>query len=82
MVKARTRNSRRQVGRLPRCYGQEGNTYIVFTPMKSAAEVDKGFDQDKQFVANMGEDGMKSSASCWPEPSNQPAQSVSYSVLP
>lgn len=40
-------------------YGQEGNTYIVFTPMKSAAEVDKGFDQDKQFVANMGEDGMK-----------------------
>jgi hypothetical protein len=40
-------------------YGQEGNTYIVFTPMKSAAEIDKGFDQDKQFAANMGEDGMK-----------------------
>lgn len=40
-------------------YGQEGNTYVVFTPMKSASEIDKGFDQDKQFVANMGEDGMK-----------------------
>ena len=40
-------------------YGQEGTTYVVFTPMKSAAEVDKGFDQDKQFMANMGEDGMK-----------------------
>jgi hypothetical protein len=40
-------------------YGQEDTTYVVFTPMKSAAEVDKGFDQDKQFMANMGEDGMK-----------------------
>ena len=40
-------------------YGQEGNTYVVFTPMKSAAEIDKGFAQDKQFMANMGEDGMK-----------------------
>jgi hypothetical protein len=40
-------------------YGQEGSTYVVFTPMKSAAEIDKGFDQDKQFMSNMGEDGMK-----------------------
>lgn len=40
-------------------YGQEGNTYIVFTPMKSAAEIDKGLTLDKQFMANMGEDGMK-----------------------
>jgi len=40
-------------------YGQEGNTYIVFTPMKSAAEVDQGFGHSKQFMANMGEDGMK-----------------------
>ncbi len=40
-------------------YGQEGTTYVVFTPMKSAAEIDKGFAQDKQFMANMGEDGMK-----------------------
>ena len=40
-------------------YGQEGTTYVVFTPMKSAAEIDQGFAQDKQFMANMGEDGMK-----------------------
>ena len=40
-------------------YGQEGNTYIVFTAMKSAAEIDQSFTQDKQFMANMGEDGMK-----------------------
>ena len=40
-------------------YGQEGSTYVVFTPMKSASEIDKGFAQDKQFMANMGEDGMK-----------------------
>jgi len=40
-------------------YGQEGTTYVVFTPMKSAAEIDKGFDQDKQFMANMGEEGGK-----------------------
>jgi hypothetical protein len=40
-------------------YGQEGSTYVVFTAMKSAAEVDQSFAQDKQFLANMGEDGMK-----------------------
>jgi hypothetical protein len=40
-------------------YGQEGNTYVVFTPMKTAAEIDKGFAQDKQFQANMGEEGLK-----------------------
>jgi hypothetical protein len=40
-------------------YGQDGSTYVVFTPMKSASEIDKGFAQDKQFMANMGEDGMK-----------------------
>ena len=28
-------------------------------PMKSASEIDQSFDQDKQFMANMGEDGMK-----------------------
>ena len=27
--------------------------------MKSASEIDKGFDQDKQFMSNMGEEGMK-----------------------
>ena len=35
------------------------HTYVVFTPMKSAAEIDQSFAQDKQFMANMGEDGMK-----------------------
>ena len=40
-------------------YGQEGTTYVVFTAMKSAAEIDQSFAQDKQFMANMGEDGMK-----------------------
>jgi len=40
-------------------YGQEGNTYVVFTPMKSAAEIDKGFTEDKQFMSAMGEEGMK-----------------------
>jgi hypothetical protein len=40
-------------------YGQEGNTYVVFTQIKSLAEVDQGFAQSKQFMANMGEDGMK-----------------------
>ena len=29
------------------------------TAMKSAAEIDQSFTQDKQFMANMGEDGMK-----------------------
>jgi hypothetical protein len=40
-------------------YGQEGNTYVVFTPLKSAAEIDQESARSKQFMANMGEDGMK-----------------------
>lgn len=40
-------------------YGNEGLTYLVFTPMQSLAEVDRGFAQDKQFEANLGQDGMK-----------------------
>src|SRR5205823_10089119 len=40
-------------------YGQEGRTYIVFIPMKSAKEVDEGFGHDKQFAEALGEDGMK-----------------------
>ncbi len=40
-------------------YGQEGDTYLVFTPMKSAAEIDRSFAQGKQFEAAMGEEGMK-----------------------
>lgn len=40
-------------------YGQEDATYLVIIPMKSAAEIDKNMEQDKQFVEAMGEDGMK-----------------------
>jgi hypothetical protein len=40
-------------------YGQEDVTYLVIIPMKSAAEIDKSMEQDKQFAEAMGEDGMK-----------------------
>jgi len=40
-------------------YGQEDVTYLVFIPMKSAAEIDKNIEHDKEFVEAMGEDGMK-----------------------
>ena len=41
-------------------YGQQPNsTYVVFTAIKSAADIDKEFAQDKDFVAAMGEEGMK-----------------------
>lgn len=40
-------------------YGQEGLTYVVFVPMKSASEIDKMMTDDKQFAEAMGEDGMK-----------------------
>ena len=40
-------------------YGFPDNTYIIFNPMKSAAEIDKNFAQGKDFASAMGEDGMK-----------------------
>jgi hypothetical protein len=41
-------------------YGADnGGVYIVITPMKSAAEVDTGLSESKQFAAALGEDGMK-----------------------
>jgi len=40
-------------------YGGNGDTYLVLTSHKSLAEIDRGFAEDKQFVAAMGEDGMK-----------------------
>jgi hypothetical protein len=41
-------------------YGaQEGTTYIVFSALKSASEIDHEFAEDKDFVSAMGEDGMK-----------------------
>ena len=40
-------------------YGQEDTTFVVFVPMKTASEIDRNFAQGKDFVAAMGEDGMK-----------------------
>jgi hypothetical protein len=40
-------------------YGQDGGTFIVFNPMKSASEIDRGFAQSKEFMTALGEDGMK-----------------------
>jgi len=40
-------------------YGQTGGTYIVITPMKSAAEIDRNSAQGKQFEEAMGAEGMK-----------------------
>lgn len=40
-------------------YGQMGYEYLVFTPMKSATEIDQGFAKDKQFQAALGEEGLK-----------------------
>jgi len=40
-------------------YGGEDESYAIFTPLKSLAEVDKAFAQGKDFVSNMGEEGMK-----------------------
>ena len=40
-------------------YGFPETTYIVFTPMKSLAEVDKNFMANKEFETAMGEEGMK-----------------------
>jgi hypothetical protein len=40
-------------------YGQEDVTYVVFQPLKSAAEVDQGMARDPKFAEAMGEEGMK-----------------------
>jgi hypothetical protein len=40
-------------------YGAPGGTFLVFTPLKSLAEADEELMQSKQFVAAMGEAGMK-----------------------
>jgi hypothetical protein len=41
-------------------YGQQPNrTYVVFTALKSASEIDQEPMQDKAFVAAVGEDGLK-----------------------
>ena len=40
-------------------YGLDDGTYIVFNPMKSAAEIDRNFGVMKSFSDALGEDGMK-----------------------
>ena len=41
-------------------YGQQsGPAYAVFSPLKSASEVDQEIAMGKQFEQSMGEDGMK-----------------------
>ena len=40
-------------------YGNGDAEYLVFNPMKSLAETDRGFAQGKQFEAALGPDGMK-----------------------
>jgi len=40
-------------------FGGEDESYAIFVPRKSLAEVDKGFGSSREFVANMGEEGMK-----------------------
>ncbi|HWR53174.1 MAG TPA: hypothetical protein VN428_18850 [Bryobacteraceae bacterium] len=40
-------------------YGNGGSEYLVFNPMKSLAETDRGFAQSKQFEAALGPEGMK-----------------------
>ena len=40
-------------------YGQGGNVYLVFRPMKSLTEVDASQSDDKKFADVMGADGMK-----------------------
>jgi hypothetical protein len=43
-------------------YGAEGGAVVVFSPMKSASEIDKAFAQGKQIEEAMGEEGMKKAA--------------------
>jgi len=40
-------------------YGAPEGTYVFITPRKSADEIDRSFAQDKDFMAAMGEEGMK-----------------------
>jgi hypothetical protein len=40
-------------------YGYADNTYVFFTPLKSATEIDKEIGQGKDFEAAMGPEGMK-----------------------
>jgi hypothetical protein len=40
-------------------YGQPGGTYLFLTARKSAAELDRGPQEEKEFMSALGDDGMK-----------------------
>jgi hypothetical protein len=40
-------------------YGREDDTYVIFNPMKTAAEIDRKFGDMKGFSDTLGEEGMK-----------------------
>jgi hypothetical protein len=46
-------------GMFQQLYGGDSGTYLLLISHKTLAEIDKGFAEDKQFEAAMGEDGMK-----------------------
>ncbi|MGB7727071.1 MAG: hypothetical protein WBL50_03500 [Candidatus Acidiferrum sp.] len=46
-------------GMFEEVYGADSGTYLLLISHKTLAEIDKGFAEDKQFEAAMGEDGMK-----------------------
>lgn len=46
-------------GTYAQVYGGDGGTFLVLTARKTLAEVDRSFQEDAQFAAAMGEDGMK-----------------------
>ena len=46
-------------GMFQQIYGGDSGTYLLLISHKTLAEIDKGFTEDKQFEAAMGEDGMK-----------------------
>ena len=46
-------------GMFEKVYGDGGSTFLVLTARKTLAEVDRSFQEDPQFEAEMGEDGMR-----------------------
>jgi hypothetical protein len=46
-------------GMFEEVYGGDGRTFLVLTARKTLAEVDRSFQEDAQFAAAMGEEGMK-----------------------
>ena len=40
-------------------YGAEGGVFLILIPLKSLSQVDRGFTDDKQFMAALGESGRK-----------------------